>query len=379
MTSSEDRRPRPTPEDKKKRQTASTASQDSQCVATPKPTRPVFHTPPQSEPANLPTRISSHLSATGSSVPQPHSARKRQNHSQKQNDYEDENDVSRSERIVPTTNRETDDLPSINVFDTTDASSPPGTPCPTCHRGTPCSTSSSRFSSQSPSPTASFDQRGDNSDASLDLSGLSLDDEQTSSVDFKKKNAGPLPRPWIDLKVFQTIRHKALDPKSAKRGDDGYIYILEDKKHPGYVKIGRTRNNPHDRNLQIKRCKTVRPELIEGQSFTTVPCCTRLESIIFADLWIERRCFLCKYCRSRDYPYKSTTHGERFEMSKEDALVRVKLWQGWMRRNPYDAQGVLKPRWQERTRALKNDVSYEEIVKTEHAQGKYWETFMKKF
>lgn len=330
------------------RRRASITVEDIQSPETPHLRRPVLPSLPNSEPANLPTRHRSR--------PPTVSSRARQARSETDDDTEDED-----------SDAEDDDN------DIADHDQPPQTPCPTCHRGARGLKANSNPSSRSPSPDDSSDAIDSDSDTSLDMSRLSLGSSAEIPVvpiDFQPFNRVPLPRVLIDMKVFHTILPAALDERKKMRGTDGYIYILEDTKQPGYVKIGMTSKNPHDRSVQIQRCKVVHPELIKGQDFTIVPCYKRLERIIFADLWNERRCFLCEKCGRR--------HKEWFQMGKEEALLRVKLWQQWMRREPYDAsQGLLKREWRERIKALEKDPSYAETIETEHASGNYWQTFMR--
>ena len=368
MTTSDAHKPGHTIERKQKRRGASTTTQDDQSVETPRPTYLAFPSLPRSEPAILTTRNLFSL-PTSNSTPSPSSAG---------NSSSTGPCPQSSESVTNATNTGIADTPRINVFDVTDPGLPPGTPCPTCHRRGSSTSANSPSPSPTPSPNGSFGLRESDSDTSLDISSLSLNDGPVPLLDFQRKNAGPLERGWIDLKVFEEIRREALDPESAKRGEDGYVYILEDKNQPGYVKIGQTSKNPHDRSVQINRCKKVCTELVKGQNFATVPCYKRLERIIFADLWNERRCFLCERCGKRRISLpKLTKHGEWLQMSKEDALARVALWKDWMRRNPYDDRGVLKPEWQKRIQTLEADVSFDETVDKEHASGKWWETFMK--
>ena len=266
-----------------------------------------------------------------------------------------------------------DDDTEEDDSDAAEDDSPPGTPCPTCHRVARGLQAESQSSSRSSSPNDLSDPIEDDSDTSLDLSSLSLGSAADSSVpaiEFRRKNAGPIQRLLIDYKVFDVIRRELPDLQKAGEGQSGYIYILEDENQLGYVKIGMTSKHPLDRSTEIRKCKDVHAELVKDQDFTIVPRCKRVELIIFADLWNERQCFLCK-CGTR--------HNEWFKMSKEEAKLRVRLWQEWIRREPYDSEGELKDEWRNRIEALKRDRSYEETVKAEHASGKWWQSFMEEF
>ena len=356
----------------RRERTASSSAENISSPATPSPRRPALPSLPQSEPANLPTRHGSSLSAVSSKARQARSVTNSP-HKRVQNGTKS----SSKEKSVPSDDSDAEDDDSDHSHVEDDNSNITGdklraeTPCPTCRRIGRGLSAESQSSSRSPSPDDLFDSIESDSDTTLGMSTLSLGsaaDSPVPSIDFQRKNAGPLQRSLIDIKVFHTILPEALDEQKVQREKDGYVYILEDKDQPGYVKIGMTTKHPHDRSTQIQRCKVVRPELVQGQDFTLVTCYKRLEKIIFADFWNERQCFLCE-CGKR--------HREWFKMSKEEAVLRVKLWQKWMQGEPYNPQGVLKPKWQKRIEALERDPSYEETAKAEHASGQWWQTFMK--
>ena len=359
---------------------ASSTAVNTHSQETPDPRRPVLPKLRNSEPANLPTRPRSRRPAVSSRASQARSVTNSPKSSRKNKSVQNGAKSSSRERSVNDSEINTTDPATSDVSDAEGdecdiegESLPPGTPCPTCHRVSPEPERRSQSSSRSPSPDDLFDSIESDSDTTLGLSNLSLEsdaDNPVPSIDFQKKNAGPLQRSLIDIKVFYTMVHGGPGKQKLKREKDGYIYILEDKQQPGYLKIGMTSKNPHDRSNQIGRCEGVRPELIKGQLFTLVPCCRQLERIIFADLWNERQRFLCK-CGKR--------HREWFKMSKEEALLRVRLWQKWMHREPYDAQGALKFEWKKRIEALERDPSYEETAEAEHASGNWWQSFMKGF
>ncbi|KAL8795025.1 MAG: hypothetical protein Q9195_002473 [Heterodermia aff. obscurata] len=380
---------------------ASSAVGNTRSPQTPNRRRPALPSQPHSEPANLPTRHRSRPPAVSPSVRRARGRVSVPSETEDDSDAEDDNcdaedddseiednsddadsdveavsDAQEDDSDAEDDDSEAEDNSDVEAdSDADDDDSLPKTPCPACHRGARGLQAGSQSSSRSTSPDDLSDPIEGDSDTSLGFSRLSLGsatDSPVPSVDFYKQYPEPLPRDWIDFKVFHAIRNQALNPKEAKRGKDGYIYILEDKNHRGYLKIGETTKPPDERCKEIQRkCKKVRPELIQHQDSTKVPCCKRLERIIFADLRHEKHFFCCNCGNSR--------HVEWFKMSKKEARLRVRLWQNWMRREPYDSQGVLKCEWRERMDALEWDRSYAKTTEAEHASGKWWQTFMKEF
>ena len=365
---------------------ASSTAVNTHSPKTPDPRRPGLPKVRHSEPTNLPTRPRSHGSTVSSRARQVRSVtnspetplknKKVQNGTRSSSKGRSVND-SETDTTHPATSDGGD--AEGDECDIEGDLSPPGTLCPTRHRISPEPERRSQSSSRSPSPDDSFDSTKSDSDTTLGSSNPSLEIEPDNpvpsnpvpSINFQKMHAGPPERLRVVHKVFDTICPDALDEQKEKRGEHGYIYILEDKDQLGYLKIGRTKYDPENRSKEIAQCDGVHPELIEGQDYTSVPCYKRLERIIFADLWHERQYFGCG-CRSKK-------HIEWFKMSKEEALLRVRLWQKWMQGKPYDSKGVLKRKWQKRIEALKRDPSYEETVKAEHASRSWWQTFMEEF
>ena len=245
-----------------------------------------------------------------------------------------------------------------------------------------------RSLSYSSSPEVVLDSEEDETDAVSDASSLSEEELATSSVKFRKTHEEPLPRRDIAQKVFDVICNKALKVEEAKRGEEGFIYILEDPSRPGYVKIGQTCKNPEKRQHQILRCKMPNLKPVNGQHYSLISCYKRLELIIHADLWNERHYYHC-LCKKSNSPSKSTTsetlppkvtkHGEWFKMDKEDAIERVEQWRNWMRREPYDVHGILKSDWQKRIKSLLRDESYRETVEEEQENRQWWQSFMEPF
>ena len=228
-----------------------------------------------------------------------------------------------------------------------------------------------RSSSPSPCPYDLYSGSEDVSDAISQTPSPGLDGEANEfqqSIVFKKTNAD-LSRRAITTEVFGAMLKGASTWKESKPGEDGRIYVLVESNNTEYVKIGRTTKSPEQRKKQVQRCGKIVFELVNDQDHTKVTNHERLEAIIHADLWNERHYFYCR-CRKKDTKSEAsshcldtfTKHGEWFKMSKADAMQRVELWREWMRREPYDAYGVLKPEWQRRISRCEKNKSFKDIL-----------------
>lgn len=240
---------------------------------------------------------------------------------------------------------------------------------------------------RSPSPDGSSDHEEDDSDTASDTSSMNLkdvSDGEERSVKFEKKHPETLSRRDITSNVFDAILNNAVNPQEARRGEKGYIYILQDKHCSNYVKIGQTSKKPNKRRKEIQRCKLIRPELVGVQHYGEIWGYKRLESIIFADLWNERHYYRCYHCRKSDEPSEATSrkftkHHEWFNIDIAQVTQRVEQWRDWMRRDPYDTHGVLKSEWRKRIEDCNKNPSYHETVDEEHASQTWWQDFMKPF
>jgi len=171
--------------------------------------------------------------------------------------------------------------------------------------------------------------------------------------------------------------------KPEKINDWGSIYILQNPRHPKYVKIGRTRYGPDERLQQWVKCECPL-NLVEAPEdcFIRVPCHTRLEILIHAMLWNERRQFACRHCTAKSKKNipadgKVSKHDEWFEIDKEHALRLVKLGRDWMRSRPYGDDGELTKHWKNRVTRIRNDIKdFTQILETEIEEGRRWEAFL---
>lgn len=181
--------------------------------------------------------------------------------------------------------------------------------------------------------------------------------------------------------------------------DEGFIYIFKSNAYPGYVKIGKTKQEPEKRISQWKKqCKlpftcihVLDPNDKSFRHYGIV------EELVQAELWNERRKFKCKGCgkghqfsqqgdatedeseqemtnatedepqqvnrrgrkpkpkQEKKSPKKNQLeqekktlreHKEWFEITEERALEVVEKWRSWIIKcHPYTRRGVLTPFW----------------------------------
>jgi len=171
--------------------------------------------------------------------------------------------------------------------------------------------------------------------------------------------------------------------KPEKFNDWGCIYILQDPDHSEYVKIGRTEYDPDTRRQQWLKCGC--PLNIVGQPeecFIRVPCHKRLETLIHLMLWNEHRKFTSNCCTEKSKKKipangKVSTHGEWFQIDKDQALRLVRLGRDWMRSLPYDNDGELTRAWVNRVTRIRNNITdFAQNLEQEIKEGRRWEAFL---
>lgn len=112
------------------------------------------------------------------------------------------------------------------------------------------------------------------------------------------------------------------------------------------MKIGRTASCPTQRKKQIATCSKLKVDFVGSQRQIIGAYHERLEQIIHADLYNERRYFECPCSAKRIHAGTResdgfTKHGEWFEMNADEADHRVEQWRNWMRQEPYKKPGSL--------------------------------------
>lgn len=141
----------------------------------------------------------------------------------------------------------------------------------------------------------------------------------------------------IKAQILQCLVKPAIT-KSEINGDyrmeDGHIYLMRISGLREYVKIGLT-TRPAKRLWEHLKCGyNMESEFFEA------PCCQKLESIVKLELHNKRYTFPC-------FP-RGEKHGEWFMMDYQEAKDTVQKWCRWMKQQPYGADSLLKPEWQER-------------------------------
>jgi hypothetical protein len=200
---------------------------------------------------------------------------------------------------------------------------------------------------------------------------------------YKKERSSQSIAHAVFAKMLKLAFKLSDQQKPEKFNDWGCIYILQDPRYREYVKIGRTEYNPEGRLQQWLKCG--HPLNLVGapeECFIRVPCHTRLEILIQTMLWNERRKFVCRHCtaeRKKNIPAdeKVSTHGEWFEIDKDQALRLVKLGRDWMRSLPYGEDGELTQDWKNRVTRIRKDIKvFTHTLEQEIEEGRRWEAFL---
>jgi T5orf172 domain len=156
-------------------------------------------------------------------------------------------------------------------------------------------------------------------------------------------------------KLNKALR-KALDPNPPPLPfidkSEGSIYIFKSDIYPGYVKIGKTKQRPEQRITQWeKQCKFTCIHISDHNDKFFLHY-GRVEELVQAELWNERRKFKCKKCGSKHKlelgksEDKGTEHGEWYEISETRALEVVEKWRRLIvQRQPYLKNGILRDFW----------------------------------
>ncbi|KAI4164793.1 MAG: hypothetical protein LQ342_001425 [Letrouitia transgressa] len=128
------------------------------------------------------------------------------------------------------------------------------------------------------------------------------------------------PKSCIDIRddLFKTIRTDI----STYAPEGGFLYIFALESHPGFLKIGRTKNAVKNRLQEVSKCFL--PSVLRVIWCRKVELHERLESLIFCDMYNYRRKFQCRrhgFSTNFNGIEKWKGHDEWFEIKQEDAIA----------------------------------------------------------
>jgi T5orf172 domain len=140
------------------------------------------------------------------------------------------------------------------------------------------------------------------------------------------------------------LRMKIKEDLPKKDKQKGYVYIFRDPARPNLLKIGKTDLEVSKRRENIeRRCRiTLETVYQEGEGMDLLPLrnCQRAEQLVHKELANYNRRHLCPTCKER--------HKEWFAVSEDLAKKTIQRWVTFIRKQPYDENGVLHDFWQER-------------------------------
>ena len=140
------------------------------------------------------------------------------------------------------------------------------------------------------------------------------------------------------------LRMKIKEDLPKKDKQRGYVYIFRDPARPNLLKIGKTDLEVSKRRENIeRRCRiTLETVYQEGEGMDLLPLrnCQRAEQLVHKELANYNRRHLCPTCKER--------HKEWFAVSEDLAKKTIQRWVTFIRKQPYDENGVLHDFWQER-------------------------------
>lgn len=149
------------------------------------------------------------------------------------------------------------------------------------------------------------------------------------------------PRSVIETtrRVFKEMRKPLTSTTSRdqRMKDVGYIYAFSMPGYPGYIKIGRTKNDIRLRQKQIQACAGWKLKMFNEGDYCPVSNHQKVEKLIHEALQPFRRKFSCN-CKARgscDEDKNVVEHSEWFEIDQDHAVETISRWRGWMNSNPY--------------------------------------------
>lgn len=216
----------------------------------------------------------------------------------------------------------------------------------------PGSFGSENTSSEEDTLLAQPNGESDNDDGDPDAMSIDSIEESTPLVNGIDTVPSTNHRPSYNItssiqdanSIDDTLRMKIKESLPKKDKQRGYVYIFRDPARPNLLKIGKTDLEVSKRQEMIeKRCHiTLETVYQEGCGTDLLPFrnCQRAEQLVHKELANYNRRHRCPTCKSR--------HKEWFEVSEELAKKTVQRWVSFIRKLPYDENGVLHDFWQER-------------------------------
>ncbi|KAF2805431.1 DUF1766-domain-containing protein [Mytilinidion resinicola] len=172
----------------------------------------------------------------------------------------------------------------------------------------------------------------------------------------------------IDDYIISTLGR----PLPAPKPDKGFVYIMRDPLIPGLFKIGMTKGTITDRRRGLEAiCRrpldVVYLDDEGGREQLPIANYQRAEKLVHDELGHCLRPFVCPECGRK--------HREWFEVDKEVAKRTVRRWTEFMRKQPYDGQGLLGVMWNRRLDAMARPKSGEKLEDYE-IRAKRWNSFI---
>ncbi|KAL8838172.1 MAG: hypothetical protein Q9176_005255 [Flavoplaca citrina] len=192
--------------------------------------------------------------------------------------------------------------------------------------------------------------------------------ESHPCLQFKQYGSGKKQSPFNNL--FRRLIKKP--PSHSDKICEGYIYVLQSERCPGYVKVGRTEQANDDRIKQIEKCAGPVLSVKDECSSCRVLNVRWLETTILVALGSRRRSFACPRCK----PHKITEHKEWVEEDANLVAEHVEQWRQWMKSEPYGEDGRLSEKWQRRIRFFETFEQKYQYLRTPGSPCKAWSIFL---
>lgn len=133
---------------------------------------------------------------------------------------------------------------------------------------------------------------------------------------------------------FPEIQSILLTPLKKEERAEGFVYAYEVEGNKGFIKIGYTTRQIHNRHDEWsfncnRRCLPIYPV---ASDLPAVPCAARVEALCHAELKHRNIQIDCSGCLK--------LHVEWFQISHAEAVIAIQKWSYWMRSTPYQPSQV---------------------------------------